>query len=220
MMTTMAMTTEGEKFLLLLTFLSPAFPTGAFAYSHGLEQAIATGVVDDDESLCGWIESLLMHGSAFNDALLIAYATPDNLEEINGLALSLSASRERHLETTALGASFAQSAASFLDLSLPEADVAYPVAIAAAGMAAGLDRRALIAAYLHAFSANLISVAVRLVPIGQRAGLAVLARLLPIIDRAAARALEGGVEDLGSACFLADIAAMKHEVQEPRIFRT
>ena len=29
--------------LTLVQWLSPAFPTGAFAYSHGLEQAVASG---------------------------------------------------------------------------------------------------------------------------------------------------------------------------------
>lgn len=219
-MTTTAMNTEGQALLHLLTFLSPAFPTGAFAYSHGLEQAIASGVITGEDDLADWIESLLVRGSAFNDAVLIACATEDNLGELNALALSLSASRERHLESTALGASFSASAASFLDLRLPEGEIAYPLAVAAAGMAAGIDRTALVSAYLHAFGANLVSVAVRLVPIGQRAGLAVLARLFPIIETVSARALKASPDDLGSACFASDIASMRHEFQEPRIFRT
>lgn len=219
-MTTTAMSTDRQALLHLLTLLSPAFPTGAFAYSHGLEQAIASGVVTSEESLAGWLESLLERGSAYNDAVLIACATEDSLHDLNRLALSLSASRERHLETTALGESFAASAAMFLELRLPAGDIAYPLAVAAAGMAAGIGREALVAAYLHAFSANLVSVAVRLVPIGQRAGLSVLARLLPVIQTVAARALAAGPDDLGSACLFSDIASMRHEFQQPRIFRT
>lgn len=220
MTTTMAMNTEGQALLHLLTFLSPAFPTGAFAYSHGLEQAIASGVITGEDDLADWIESLLVRGSAFNDAVLIASATEDNLAELNALALSLSASRERHLESTALGASFAASAGSFLDLGLPEGEVAYPLAVAAAGTAAGIDRTALVPAYLHAFAANLVSVAVRLVPIGQRAGLSVLARLLPVIEAVSGQACAAGPDALGSACLFSDIASMRHEFQEPRIFRT
>lgn len=220
MTTTMAMNIEVRQLLHLMTFLSPVFPTGAFAYSHGLEHAIATGLVDDEDSLFNWIESHLVRGSCFNDAVLIACATADNIGELNGLALSLSASRERHLEMTSLGASFAASAASFLPLALPEGEVAYPLAVASAGMAAGVGREELIVAYLHAFSANLVSVAVRLVPIGQRAGLAVLARLFPVIETVAAQGILASLDDLGSACVFSDIASMRHESQEPRIFRT
>lgn len=215
-----AIGTEQDGFLFLLTLLSPAFPTGAFAYSHGVEQAIAEGLVTGEETLACWIESLLERGSAYNDAVLIACATEDSLHDLNRLALSLSASRERHLETTALGAGFAASAAVLLNLKLPEGEIAYPLAVAAAGMAAGIGREALVAAYLHAFSANMVSVAVRLVPIGQRAGLSVLARLLPVIGTVAARALAAGPDDLGSACLFSDIASMRHEFQQPRIFRT
>lgn len=218
---TTVMNTEGQTSLLhLLTLLSPAFPTGAFAYSHGLEQAIAGGEVTGKESLSEWLESLLERGSAFNDAVMIAFATEENLAELNAIALSLSASRERHLETTVLGSAFASSAGSFLDLALPDGDIAYPLAVAAAGLAAGIERDALVAAYLHAFSANLVSVAVRLVPIGQRAGLSVLARLLPVIRKVTATAMRATPDDIGSACFFSDIASMRHEFQEPRIFRT
>ncbi len=220
MTTTMATITDGDSLLYLLTFLSPAFPTGAFAYSHGLEQAISLGLVEDEDSLRDWIESLLQRGSGWNDAVLIAASESVDMEALNALALSLSASRERHLESTALGASFAASAATFVSLTLPGGDVAYPVAVAAAGRACGIDRQALVKAFLHAFAANLVSVAVRLVPIGQRAGLSVLARLLPVISATAERAMAASLDDLGGNAFFSDIASMRHEFQEPRIFRT
>lgn len=216
----MAMTIEARQLLHVMTFLSPAFPTGAFAYSHGLEHAISAGLVRDEEGVFSWIESHLRRGSCFNDAVMIACATRENLPELNDLALSLAASRERHMEMTSLGASFSASAATFLDLELPEGQVAYPIAVACAGLAAGIGREALIVAYLHAFSANLISVAVRLVPIGQRTGLSVLARLFPVMETAARQAIDSSLDDLGSACFFSDIASMRHESQEPRIFRT
>src|SRR5690606_8828127 len=53
--------------LRLMTWLSPAFPVGAFAYSHGLERAIEERLVRDRVSLIGWLQVLLEHGSAWND---------------------------------------------------------------------------------------------------------------------------------------------------------
>jgi hypothetical protein len=47
-----------SELLKLLTFLSPAFPVGAFSYSHGLERLIADGAVSDPEALQVWLEDL------------------------------------------------------------------------------------------------------------------------------------------------------------------
>src|SRR3954469_78315 len=39
----------------LMTWLSPAFPVGAFSYSHGLEWAVENGLVPDEARLADWI---------------------------------------------------------------------------------------------------------------------------------------------------------------------
>jgi urease accessory protein len=212
---------EPAQLLLLLNITSPTFPTGAFAYSHGLEWAIATGAVDDADSLEAWIADLVTRGSGWNDALIIANCRPDNLSNMNALALALASSAERHLETTALGESFAEAVRAFVPLDLPEADeIAYPVAIAAAGLAGRVPPEALLVASLQNFAAGLVSVAVRLVPLGQKAGLRVLAALMPLIAGTARRALDAPLSELGAATFASDVAAMRHQFQEPRIFRT
>lgn len=219
-MTTTATAIEAEGLLLLLNWMSPAFPTGSFAYSHGLETAIATGSIHDAESLQGWIADLVTQGSGWNDAVLIANVTAATTDQINALALSLSASAERHLESTALGASFREAAGAFVTFPLPEGDIAYPVAVAAAGLAAGITEYPLLLAYLQSYAAVLVSVAVRLVPIGQKAGLSVLAALVPVLKETAILAGQATLDDLGGACLLADIASMQHEFQKTRIFRT
>ncbi|MFJ5369790.1 urease accessory protein UreF, partial [Bosea sp. CER48] len=43
----------------LMTWLSPAFPVGAFAYSHGLERAIHDGLIRSRSDLIEWLETLL-----------------------------------------------------------------------------------------------------------------------------------------------------------------
>ena len=40
--------------ILLTLWLSPAFPVGAFAYSHGLEWAAEAGDVRDEATLVAW----------------------------------------------------------------------------------------------------------------------------------------------------------------------
>jgi urease accessory protein len=214
------MTTDPASLLLLLTWMSPAFPTGAFAYSHGLEWAIDTGAVRSAGDLKTWIGDLLTRGSGWNDAVLFARCWEEDAAELNGLAIALSASRERHLETTQLGRAFRIAAGVFAAPVLEDGEIAYPVAAGSACAAMGIDRGQALLAYLQGFAASLTSVAVRLVPIGQTAGLEVLRDLAPVIAAVAERAGRASLDDLGAITIAADIAAMNHETQRSRVFRT
>ena len=216
----MRMSTEAGQLLLLLTWMSPAFPTGAFAYSHGLEWAIDQRAVTTGAELKDWIADLLTRGSGWNDAVLFARCWEDDAGDLNALALALATSRERHLETTQIGRAFRIAAGVFAAPALDDAEIAYPIAAGTACAAMGIDKGQALLAWLQGFAATLTSVAVRLVPIGQTAGLEVLRDLAPVIARTAARAGSATLADLGAITFAADIAAMRHETQHSRVFRT
>jgi len=214
------MTIEANQLLLLLNWMSPAFPTGAFAYSHGLEWAIEAGDVRTAEDLEDWIGDLVTRGSGWNDAVLFSRCWDEDARVLNALALALCSSRERFLETTQLGRAFALAANVFAPHQLREDEIAYPVAAGAACSAMNIPKWEALLAYLQGFCAALTSVAVRLVPLGQTQGLEVLHGLMPVITATAARAAAATRDDLGSITFHADIAAMKHETQHSRVFRT
>ena len=59
-----AMTGEGAAhngdLLRLMTWLSPAFPVGAYTYSHGLEFAVEDGQVATREDLVAWLRVVLL----------------------------------------------------------------------------------------------------------------------------------------------------------------
>lgn len=211
---------EASQLLLLLTWMSPAFPTGAFAYSQGLEWAIEEGRVTDRGSLSQWIGDVLTRGGGWNDAVIFARCWEDNASALNELALALSPTRERHLETTQLGRAFRIAAAVFATPPLAEEEIAYPVAAGAACAALGIDRHAALLAYLQGLAAALTSVAVRLVPIGQTAGLEVLRDLGETIAQVSGKAASASLDDLGAIAIGADIASMKHETMHSRVFRT
>src|SRR6516225_1311377 len=63
-----------QALLRLQSWLSPAFPTGAYSYSHGLEWAVEAGDVHDRSSLVDWLEADLCHGSARNEAIFFVEA--------------------------------------------------------------------------------------------------------------------------------------------------
>ena len=211
------------RLLRLLTWLSPAFPVGAFGYSHGLETAVREGAVTDAPALSAWIATLLEHGSGWTDAVLAraawtAVTAEDHaaLDEIAELAEALAPSLERRRETLAQGEAFLTAVAAWHPPPLQKAP--YCVAVGAAAGAAGIPLEPALTAWLHAFAANLVSVAVRAIPLGQSDAVAVIAGLESVILRVAARAAASTLDDLGQGAILSDIAAMRHETLEGRLF--
>jgi urease accessory protein len=220
---TTTMTTEAHL-LRLMTWLSPAFPVGAFSYSHGLETIIRDGTVADADALCVWIAGLIEHGGGWTDAVLFKAAwdaasarDADGLAEVVELAEALSPSLERRRETLGQGEAFLAAARAWGPPVLNGA-VAYSVAVGAVTASANIPLETALTAWLHGFAANLVSVAVRAVPLGQTDGVAVIAALEPIILAAAARAAASTLDDLGSSALLSDIAAMRHETLGVRLF--
>ncbi|KEY99455.1 hypothetical protein AI27_03735, partial [Sphingomonas sp. BHC-A] len=58
----------------LMSWMSPAWPIGAFAHSGGLEWAVEAGFVTDRASTADWIGDLIARGSAHNDMVLFVHA--------------------------------------------------------------------------------------------------------------------------------------------------
>ena len=103
---TMATTDEMLRLARLLTWLSPAFPTGGFAYSHGLEWSVEAGDVTDETTLRDWVADVLSHGSGRSDTILLRHAhrvSPDDLPSLCALGIALGFGRERRLEATLWG---------------------------------------------------------------------------------------------------------------------
>jgi urease accessory protein len=215
------MSTEHDV-LVLAQWLSPAFPVGAFAYSHGLETAIQSGAIATANDLEKWVSDVLNYGSGRNDCILLraAHGCESNvaLEGVNQTALAVSASSERVLETQLQGNAFSQMTAAIWGSD--QAALCYPVAVGNASAHMQLDVDLTAALYLHAFASNLVSAAVRAVPLGQTDGQRVLAALIPLCDQIAKKTQGTTLDDLSSTAFLSDIAAMQHETLQPRIFRS
>ena len=209
------MTTTTEL-LRLLTWLSPAFPTGGFAYSHGLEYAVEAGDVTDPASLLAWTRDVLRHGAGRSDAILLHHAHSG--EDVTDLARAAQPSRERQAEALGQGEAFRLAARPWAEMAAP--DMTHAVAVGILAGRLGIPVEAAAAAWLHGFAANLVSAAVRLVPLGQSDGLRVIAALEPEIVRIAAETRTATLDDIGGACLRSDIAAMRHETQHTRLFRS
>lgn len=209
------------EILTLTQWFSPAFPVGAFAYSHGLEWAIEAGDVTNKEQSEAWIADVLRHGAGWNDSLFLgaAYrAGTTEVDQIDSISRAFSASAERLKETRLQGEAFCEIIAKVWAADLK--GLTYPVAVGRAARLQGLPLELTTQFYLQAFMANLAAVTMRLVPLGQTEGQRMIREMTPLCSQVAAQASCAALDDLGSSAFLSDIASMKHETQYSRIFRT
>ncbi|WP_244641582.1 urease accessory protein UreF [Tianweitania populi] len=219
--------TDGLALQRLLIWASPAFPVGTFAYSGGLETAIAEGAVRDAEAMRDWLEGNLQSGAGRNDAILAALACRAHddaarLSDLADLCLALTPARQRHEELLVTGHAFIQAAKAWSDPvheRLPAA-CPYPIAFGAIAGAASINAVNAALAFLTAYAQAQVSVAVRLIPIGQTSGLAILAALEPLIADLAKTLADADENDLGAIAYATDIAAMNHETLTTRIFRS
>ncbi len=227
-----SMSTDHAALYRLLSWLSPAYPVGAYTYSHGLEWAVESGEVRTAAALALWLDGVLHFGGGRSDAIFFAHAyrsagVASELRELSELAVALSPGTERRLETTAQGRAFLAATRSawptselsaFDDLA-PE-QLAYPVVVAVAAAGHGIELRAALAAYLHGFIANLVSAGVRLIPLGQTQGLALVAGFEDAIADVTEAALTAPLSGVGGCALAADLASIQHETQYSRLFRS
>lgn len=219
----------------LLAWLSPAYPIGAFSYSHGIETAIEEGFIANRPSLVAWLRSVLAAGTGCVDGALFAAAWRaaeakrwPAFDAVAERAAAWRGTSEMALESRQQGSSFlsiTRTAWPHTDLDAVHerlnGEIALPVAVALAAAAHGIALEAALEGYLHAFTANLISAAVRAVPLGQSDGQIALASLEGAVQKAVEAALAvSDLDEVGTATPLLDWCSMRHETQYTRLFRS
>jgi urease accessory protein len=212
--------------LALLQLASPALPVGGFAYSQGLETAIAEGIVTDAASAGRWIEEALTLSLARLEAPLWlraydAAAAHDDAELARWAAeaLAVRETAELRAESVQMGSSLLRVLPA-LALPAPPMALPYSSAFAWACAAAGIERATGLGAYLWTWAENQVLVAVKSVPLGQQAGQTLLARLRPAIATAVATAARLGDDEIGSCALGLALASARHEIQYTRLYRS
>ena len=227
--------TDPQALYRLMAWLSPAYPIGAFSYSHGVETAVEEGFITDRASLVGWLQSVLDAGTGRVDGALFAAAWRaaeardwPRFDAIAARAAAWRGTSEMALEARQQGGSFlAATRAAWPHPGLDAVhqrlagEIALPVAVALAAAVHGIALEAALTGYLHAFTANLISAAVRTVPLGQSDGQRALASLEGAVRQATAAALAvADLDEVGTATPLLDWCSLRHQTQYTRLFRS
>lgn len=225
--------TPDERALLrLMQLASPALPVGAYSYSEGLEYAVHAAVVNDAASLRAWIEDGLAFGAGQLEAAVMVRVydawQKHDLALVQHWDRWLTAARDSE-ELRNQSLDMGRALLRLLkDLEPPLPQVAtlfaapcnFASAFGIAGTHWGIARESLLAAYLQAWVANLVSAGVKLIPLGQTAGQQLVWDLQDAVAQCAQRASVVGDEDLGVGNWGATLASMGHEVQYMRMFRS
>jgi urease accessory protein len=225
---------DNQALYQLMSWMSPSYPVGAYTYSHGIEYAVEAGMISGLDDLVPWISDILEHGSGKSDAIFLkaAYSAvtdgqPDELNGIAELANAFCSTTELALETEQQGRAFIRvisdvaPSSSISGLVSKRTDaITYPVAVGIVAADNRIPLSACLTAYLHGFVSNLVSAAVRIIPLGQTDGQRAISRLAGAVEAASKNAELANIENLGTATLMVDWCSSKHETQYTRLFRS
>ncbi len=200
-----------------MQWLSPSYPIGAFNFSQGLEYAVSKVWICDENGFTEWLKDNLEGGYLRNDAIFVKLAfcitSKENLDSLIEFSNAFSCSKSKLEEQSLMGK-------AFFKVTPFAKEAPFPIAIGLAAKKYELQLESFLPLFVHSSVANLISVAQRLLPIGQSRGAEILREMFENIDQVAKSALHATQEDILSSCYIADSCSMCHETLDGRIFKS
>jgi len=215
----------------LWQLVSPALPIGAYHFSQGLEYAVHAGWVQDEDGALDWIAGLADAALGTLDLPLLwrlqqAWQRDDEAAVLRWSQRLLAAreSAEQRAEERHLGRALAK-ALHTLGIDAAAHWITHPAATQAGLFALAAARWSIPArdaarGYLWGWCENQVLAALKLLPVGQSAGLRLQAALLPQLPDIVARAFELDDAEIGVAAPLQAMACAWHETQYTRLFRS
>lgn len=226
---------KATRFLAYVQLLDSALPIGSFSHSFGLETYVQEGHITDRKQLEMFIESQIHGGLVRFEGLTVKGCHlalgRDDLREFCAFDCILIAqrlSRESREGLQKMGKrllKLAETLHPWMDIArLKDALQRFggtgclPSIHAYLNFHLGIDCDDTVRGYLYTGVNMMISSALRLMPIGQTDGQAILARMLPVIEREWQAVKDLPPERLHSFNISQEIAAMNHETLYSRLF--
>ena len=217
--------------LRLMHLVSPTLPTGAFAYSQGLEWAVEAGWIKNAAGLQAWLTDQTQSNLARVDVPLLKRmmdacrnGREQDLATWRDLLLALRETHELRMEEKSRG----RAMASLMEgLAIPmqanekivlETSQLAGFALAAAHFRIPPDQAA--AGYLWSWLENQVLAGIKIIPVGQTEGHRILLRLDPLIIKAVASGMLLEDNELGASSPALAIASSRHETQYTRLYRS
>jgi urease accessory protein len=213
---------------------SPALPVGAYSYSQGFEAAVDAKIVHSEMEVGEWILDGLREIVGPGEAATVAWQHRfwigkkfADVQRLNAWFLASRETAELRQETEQMGWSLARIALSLHwsdELSRQELSnlvaIAFPTAFAFAAVANALSIGATLAVFCFSWAENLISAALRGIPLGQESGQRLLQQIRPEIPKVVEKAIAVGRDEILTFAPMLGIFSSRHETQAFRIFRS
>jgi len=229
----MAQPLPATSLLQLIWLASPALPVGGFSYSEGLEAGVERAGVATESIASDWLSDQLHMSQARGDLAVIARAIPawrngepGKVKALNDWVLQTRETSEFRLQAEQMGRSlldWLRNHDSICDAHIDacaQLPPTYPVAFALAASPLDAGVPDCLTAYAFGWAENMVQAALKSVPLGQRAGQRILARLAAEIPAAISTAM--ALEDHERQAFspMLAILSSQHETQYSRLFRS
>ena len=220
---------EHRKLLYLVQVANSAFPTGAFNHSYGFETLIDRGDISNAETLERVCRQWLLYAMAPVDGAAVVAAHRaalagdlDQLIELDNLVGALKLPREIREASYKMGYAFLTTVMEVFQPSGMVESYAQgvkegkceghqAVAFGVAGAALGVPEVETALVFLQSTLSNLVGVAARVIPLGQKEAQRIVAKAWPLLTQAVEVARSRQPEEFGSTTAALDIAAMHHE---------
>lgn len=223
----------GPSLLQLMWLASPALPVGGFSYSEGLEAAVECGLVSDEASAANWLVDQLHLSLGRADLAVVAKAIGawrrkdlSHVRELNDWVLQTRETSELRLQSEQMGKSLLEwlrnhDTASKEDIqACADLKPTYPVAFALAASATKASVRDALHAFAFGWAENMMSAAIKSVPLGQSAGQRILSSLANAIPEAVEQAMRISDSERQAFSPMLAILSAQHETQYSRLFRS
>ncbi len=225
-----------RSLLSLLQIADSAFPSGGFAHSYGLEQALREGLIKDVDGVEAFVTSVLTQSVATSEARA-AYAAAlaaqsEDLHQIIAIDRALlrtKAASELRAASLQTGRRLVEESSLHVEVPVLQAyarEIAvdailgcYPVAFGVVNAALGAEADEIAAALMLSSANALLQAAMRLGRISHRDAQASLHRLRPLIVGLSAEIAGSGLSPrLQGFHPLQEVASMRHVQAEARLF--
>ncbi len=214
----------------LLRLISPSQPVGNFSYSRGLESAVHAGTVHDERSASDWILGILEHSYATLDGALfwrmvraLKQGDESGFLAANAWLAAGRESKELELEDRRTSESLLRLLA---DLEVGRAQayahtrLTYPASFAIACDHWDVSPATALRGLMWSVVEGQVAAATRLVPLGHTSSQRILISSMPVIERAADKAMTVADDEIGNVAPALAMMSAWHETQYSRLFRS
>jgi len=213
------------------------FPSGAFAYSRGLETYVNEEIIRDRKGLEEFLTAYLTGLTAKNDALFLKLSWEAAEREELGTILrldrlthSMRLAKELREGSLQAGRQLLKVMGTLHSSALLEGFAGevetgmawghHPVVFALVCGALEISREDSLMAYLYQTVSGIVSAGIRLIPLGHLEGQRAIERVRSVALKIAEELVDLSEDDLSSFAPAVEIRAMRHECLYTRLFRS